>query len=460
MPEETSRRLRRIIPWSVFGLHLVLHVVLGILGWLEPFELFNLLLLAANAVICTWLYKGTSDLLEGAGIMLVIAGHALIGQRLAPDALTSGTLLMVNILILYVGSKVFRELSLAHCLAFVSGYFVLFVVFILLMSNAEPLFLLALLGLAATARNLKLAAYFWALVLSFTVCQPYAWEALIISFFTLKILLSAKGRVASVTSMVFLGCGLAFLFFVLLPVAVLMLGESPHSIINVVGDSRIRDAVYLTLITATISTLVLSLFCIPLAYAISRLSFFGKPLLLSLIDIPIVIPQSVAGIALLRVFSRQQFLGETLFDVFGIRFDGTILGICLAQIFVALPFIMKSSIAAFEAVPQETETAARTLGAGSLSTFRRIALPLAARGVFLGAVLAWARAAGEFGALLFLAPYPETAPVAAYNRFTSMGLIETAPLVSALLLFSLVMFFLLQLVARTMPGVHMTGTRR
>ena len=74
-------------------------------------------------------------------------------------------------------------------------------------------------------------------------------------------------------------------------------------------------------------------------------------------------------------------------------------------------------------------------------------------GLFLGAVLAWARAAGEFGALLFIAPYPETAPVAAYNRFTSVGLIETAPLVSVLLMFSVVMFFLLQLASRTMYRV-------
>jgi molybdate/tungstate transport system permease protein len=291
-------------------------------------------------------------------------------------------------------------------------------------------------------------------VLSFTVCQPYNWEALVISFFVLKIMFSAKGRIPSVTSMVFLGAGLALLFFVLLPVAVLLLGEYPQSIGNIIGQARIRNAIYITLITATISTVFLAAFCIPLAYAISRLKFFGKPLLLSLIDVPIVIPQSVAGIALLMVFSKQQFLGEKLFNVFGMQFDGTMLGICLAQVFVAMPFIMKSSIAAFDSVPHGLEIAARTLGASSFDSFKRVALPLAAKGLFLGAVLAWARAAGEFGALLFLAPYPETAPVAAYNRFASVGLVETAPLVTTLLLFSLVMFFLLQLVARTMRTIY------
>jgi len=454
MVEGRVQRLQKILPPSIFAIHLALHVILGLLGFVSPIELFNLLLLVSNLTVMLWIVRGKISALEGVGVMIIIASHALIGQKLAPDSLTSGTILMVNILIVYVGSHVFRELSSAHCAAFAASYFMLFTIFILWMSNAEPLFLLSLLGLAAAARDLRLLAYFWALVLSFTACQPYAWEALVIFFFTLKILFSARSKVPSVTSIVFLGAGLALLFFVLLPVPVLILGESPHSIINIARDSSIREAIGLTLITATLSTLVLAAFCIPLAYAISRLEFFGKTMLLSLIDIPIVIPQSVAGIALLKVFSKQQFLGETLFSSFGIRFDGTMLGICLAQIFVSIPFILKSSIAAFDAVPRETEMAARILGASSFGSFRRVALPLAARGVFLGAVLSWARAAGEFGALVFIAPYPETAPIAAYNRFTSTGLIETAPLVSLLLMFSLVMFFLLQLVARTMKAPY------
>jgi molybdate/tungstate transport system permease protein len=89
-----------------------------------------------------------------------------------------------------------------------------------------------------------------------------------------------------------------------------------------------------------------------------------------------------------------------------------------------------------------------------LSAFFRVSVPLASRGVFIGALLAWARAAGEFGAVLFIAPYPETAPVTVYNRFTSLGLVETAPLVTTLLLFSIAMFFLLQLCIRMMPRMY------
>jgi molybdate/tungstate transport system permease protein len=451
------KALRRGVVLALLAVHVAGHVVLSLRGSLQPFEPFSLLLLGANGVIAVVLLRGAGDLLLGAGTMLLILAHALLGQHLAPDSLTSGAMLMVSIIVLYVGVKVNRHLPARYWYAFVAGYFVLFVTFIVLLDNAEALFLLFLLGLAACSRSLRLLAYFWALTISFTFCQPFAWEAAIISFFILTALFGARGNVPSPTAIVFLGVGLVLVMLVLLPVVVVLLGEDPRNIVNVLGDPRVRSAIWTTAVTATISTAFLCVVAVPTAYAVSRLRFPGRSLLLSLIDVPIVIPQSVAGIALLKVFSKQQFLGEALFYAFGIRFDGTILGICLAQVFVAMPFITRSAVAAFEAVPEGLEFAARTLGASSWGAFRRVALPLASQGVFLGAVLAWARAAGEFGALVFIAPTPETAPVAAYNRFNSVGMVETVPLVAALLLFSLAMFFLLQLVSRTLPSQHGRG---
>ena len=145
--------------------------------------MFNLLLLVANLVIALLVYHKKADLLIGIGVMSIVGSHAIIGQKLAPDSLTSGAILMVNILILYVGFKIFEELTLSHAITFVASYFLLFFIFIKTMDNAEALFLLALLGLAAVARNFKLLAYFWALVISFTFCQPYAWPVVLISFF-------------------------------------------------------------------------------------------------------------------------------------------------------------------------------------------------------------------------------------------------------------------------------------
>jgi molybdate/tungstate transport system permease protein len=128
--------------------------------------------------------------------------------------------------------------------------------------------------------------------------------------------------------------------------------------------------------------------------------------------------------------------------------------------FTAMPFLMKNALTAFDAVPLSLEQSARTLGASAFGTFWRVALPLSSKGVFIGAVLAWARAAGEFGAVLFLAAYPVTAPIAVYNRFISVGLVQAAPLVAALLLFSIIMFFLLQLAATwIIPGIRSRETK-
>ena len=446
--------LKKTLPPLIFTLHLFLHIFLGARGWTMPFELFNLMLLLTNFVVMIILMRGSADFLLGTGVMILIAGHGLLGQKLAPDSLSSGAVLTVNILTLYVGIKIWQNLPCRHFAAFAISYLLLFYIFILRMQNAEALFLLALLGLAATARSFKLLAYFWALVASFSFCQPYSWEALIISFFFLKVMFSLRGKLYFPAAPLFLVSGLLLLFLVLLPTLALMIGEDSRSMMNILKLPEVRDAIRLTAITATISTAILAAFCVPLAYALSRLEFFGKTFLLSAIDIPIIIPQSAAGIAILKVFGSQQFLGETIFNFAGIRFDGTAFGICLAQIFVGLPFIMKGAVAAFDSVPPGLEQCARTLGASSFGAFWRVALPLAAKGVAAAAVLAWARAAGEFGAVLFVAPFPETAPISVYNRFTAAGLVETAPLVAALLFFSLALFFLLQWSIRLLPSTR------
>ena len=455
LTKASERRIvRLLVVAAVLTGHAAAHLILGSLGIIEPFEFFKLLLLGANVVIAAMLIAGAQDLLLGAGMMSLVAAHALLGHRLAPDSLTSGAILMVNVLVLYVGVKINLHLPVRYWIAFVASFFALFTIFLVFMDNAEALFLLFLMGLAACSRSLRLLAYFWAVTLSFTFCQPYAWEAVFIGVFILTAVFGARSRASSATAIVFLSLGLVLVFLVLLPVIVTVMGEDLRNVAKVLSDARVRAAIWMTLKTATISTIALVLFTVPLAYAVSRLRFPGRTLLLSLLDVPIVVPQSVAGIALLKVFGSRQVLGETLFAAFGLRFDGTVLGICLAQIFVAMPFITKSAIAAFDSVDENLEFAARCLGASSWGAFARVALPLASRGVFLGAVLAWARAAGEFGAVVFIAPTPETAPVAAFNRFNSVGITETAPLVAALVLFSLAMFFLLQIVSRTLPSAR------
>jgi len=475
-------RARQAVIAAMFGAHLLIYLISWVIGRVSPVEFFanlwggsveendffQLLLLAGNAIIAWVLLVSKRDLLLGAGTMFLLAVHGLMGHKLAPDSLTSGAMLMVSIIVLYVGVKINTLLPARYWWALVASYLALFFIFVEIrwgslipgldfttgISNAVPLLLLFLLGLSACARSFQLLAYFWAIVISFTFCQPYGWETVLIAFAALAAVFSAKGRVPSPTALVFLACGLVVTFLVLFPVVAIAMGESLLAVDKVLRDPDFLTALGNTAWTATVSTLVLVAFTVPLAYAVSRLRFRGRTLLLSLIDLPIVIPQSVAAIALLKVFGEQQYIGQLLSDRLGISFSGTAWGIIVAQVFVALPFITRSALAAFEAVPERLELAARTLGASSWSAFRRIALPLASRGIFLGAVLAWARAAGEFGALMLIAQNPRTAPMEVYLKFDRLGPVQAAPMGAALLFFSVAMFFLLQFVSRTLPSVH------
>lgn len=445
---------KKYIPIILFIVHFLFYLYFSYIGYINPIEIFNVLLLVGSLVLSFVLFIQNKNIILGCGIMMLLACHGLIGHKIAPDALTSGSILMTNILTVYIGFKIFEHLPLKYGIVFVTSYLLLFFIFIKTMTNAEPLFLLSLLGLCATIRNFKLLAYFFAIIFSFSFCQPYAWESLLFSFLFFKIIFSKQVIDAPKIMILFCVCGLLLVCFVLLPVVTMILEDDPTNIITVLKEEAVRSAIFTTFLTATFSTLILIFFCIPFAYFLARTNFYGKSFVLSLIDLPIIIPQSAAGIALIRVFGEEQFLGELISNNLGIHFNNTIFGICLAQIFVSMPFIIKSSMSAFEAVPKAYEQIALTLGASHFSSFYKIAIPMASRGIFAGIILAWARAAGEFGAILFIAPFPETAPIAIFNRFTSIGFVETAPLVTTLLTFSVVLFFLLQLISRTLPVVE------
>ncbi len=429
------------IPFILSIIHLAVFLIPGIT---ESYSLFSFLLLFFSfATVFTALRKKMDPFLPSAFIIIFLS-HEIAGHRLAPDSLTSGAILVTNLLVVYTGFKIFTHKTFHHALSFTTGYLVLFFLFIISMDNAEALFLIALLGLCGTAVNLRLTAFFWALVISFTFAQPYAWETAIISLISLKIIFTAKDRNADTAVLVFLGTGLTLVFFLLFPVIFMLLGEDTRNIISILSKSNVQEALITTAITATVSTLLLCLVGIPFSWALARSRFFGRDFMMSAIDIPIIVPHSAAGIAILSVFSRRQPFGQGFHALTGLQIDGTILGICLVQLFVSMPFLVRSCTSAFEAVPRRLENSAATLGASPLKIFFTISLPLAARGVFAGIILSWARAAGEFGALLLVAPTPETAPVEIFNRFTALGLRETTPLVSTVILFSLSLFFLLQ----------------
>ncbi len=203
-------------------------------------------------------------------------------------------------------------------------------------------------------------------------------------------------------------------------------------------DTRdlVVEAMTLTLVTSVISLLVVVLLGTPLAYLLARRSFPGKALVETLIDLPMVLPPAVAGLALLMAFGRRGLIGSTL-DGWGITIGFTTTAVVMAQIFVASPFFVRAARSGFARSERNLEEAAADLGASPAAVFRTVTLPLAQSGLAAGAVLAWARAVGEFGATIIfagsIAGVTQTMPLAIYSRFEA-GDLETALLLGVLLL--------------------------
>jgi molybdate transport system permease protein len=171
---------------------------------------------------------------------------------------------------------------------------------------------------------------------------------------------------------------------------------------DLVGSASARDALWLSLRTSACSTALCVLLGVPMAVALARTSFRGQGLVRSLVLLPLVVPPVVSGIALLATFGRRGLLGHTL-DVLGIEVAFTTTAVVLAQTFVALPFLVIALEGALRTAGQRYEVVAATLGAAPTTVFRRVTVPLVLPGLLSGAVLAFARSLGEFGATITFA---------------------------------------------------------
>ena len=181
-------------------------------------------------------------------------------------------------------------------------------------------------------------------------------------------------------------------------------------------------ALRLSVLTSFASLGLAVLLGTPLAYALARLPFPGRGAVEALVEVPIVLPPAVAGIALLMAFGRRGLLGAPLADA-GVTLAFTTAAVVVAQSFVAIPFYVRSARAGFQGVDRELEQTAYTLGESPLGTFRRVTVPLAFPSLLAGAVLCWARALGEFGATIMFAGSfrgrTQTMPLAIYAALES-----------------------------------------
>ena len=207
------------------------------------------------------------------------------------------------------------------------------------------------------------------------------------------------------------------LAFLLLPLLALFLRVSPATLVRELGSKAARDALLVSLETSAIAHVFILAVGTPAAYLLATRRFRGRDLVVSAIDLPLVLPPAVAGIALLTAFGSRGLLGGT-FSSLGVTVAFTQAAVVLAVIFVASPFHLRQGIAAFRSVDRDLLAASRTLGASPFRTFRRVALPLAAPGLAVGSSLAFARGLGEFGATIMFAGsvqgQTQTLPLAIY----------------------------------------------
>ncbi len=212
--------------------------------------------------------------------------------------------------------------------------------------------------------------------------------------------------------------GLAFLALPI--VALLIRAIESGALMSALAGRAVLDALILSLSSTAVSLTIVIVVGTPLAFVLARTTFRGKALAEALVDLPIVLPPSVAGLALLFAYGRNGIAGESL-EVFGITLPFTTLAVIVAQVFVASPFYIRAARSGFRSITPEVEEAARVDGASENAVLGRITLPLAAPALGAGLVLAWARALGEFGATILFAGNIEgrtqTLPLLVYSEF-------------------------------------------
>ncbi|MGA2789498.1 MAG: ABC transporter permease [Candidatus Bathyarchaeia archaeon] len=249
------------------------------------------------------------------------------------------------------------------------------------------------------------------------------------------------------------------LFFLLFSPVVSLIGSSSVAgVVLAMGNSEAVSAIVLTVYASGLTALVAVLLGVPLGYLLGKYQFPGRSLIDSVIEIPLMIPHTVAGIALITIFGSAELVGS-FFSGYGIKMTNNILGIVLTLVFVSATYTVKQVEEAIRSMDPKLELVSRSLGASSTFTFVKVTLPNIWRSVVSGAILTWARASSEVGALFIMAYYPPVASILIWNLYAGYGLHESisngvvlspgAINVAALMIFiNLAIFVLFKLIQR------------
>ena len=237
--------------------------------------------------------------------------------------------------------------------------------------------------------------------------------------------------------------GGVILLFIIAPLAGIFLNSSGKELAAAACDPEVGKSIWLTLWISMAGTCIFAIFAIPFAYILAKKDFTGKGIISGIINIPIIIPHSAAGIAILGFIARDSIVGGTA-DKLGFSLIGSPAAIMLAMAFVSIPFLVNAARDGFAAVPDKLENAALNLGASPARVFFTISLPLASRSIITGFVMMWARGLSEFGAVIVVAYHPMITPVLIYQRFSDYGLSYARPVSAVFIVICLVIFISLR----------------
>jgi molybdate/tungstate transport system permease protein len=236
------------------------------------------------------------------------------------------------------------------------------------------------------------------------------------------------------------------LLFLLAPLIGMFLKTSPVQFLETLNDKDVKASIWLTLWVSFLATLFFAFGAVPLAWLLARRSFPMKSVVQGIIDLPVVLPHTAAGIALLGFISRDGLLGKAASGI-GLNLINNSAGIAIAMAFVSLPFLINAARDGFAAVPERLEKAALSLGASRSRVFFTISMPLAWRSIVTGFVMMFARGMSEFGAVVIIAYHPMIAPVLIYDRFNSFGLTYARPAAVLFIIVVLIVFTILRLLS-------------
>jgi molybdate transport system permease protein len=237
--------------------------------------------------------------------------------------------------------------------------------------------------------------------------------------------------------------------FIVVPLAGLVFHLTPRDLMDALRTPVAIDALRISVVTTAASLFLIAALGTPLAYVLARADFRGRRLVDAIVDLPIVIPPAVAGLALLLVFGRNGTFGPVL-RLLGVQLSFSTAAVVMAQVFVASPFYVRAARAGFLTVDRNLEAASATLGMGPLRTFAFVTVPLAGHALLGGAVLSWARALGEFGATIMFAGnlqgISQTLPLAVYLNLESGSITVATALSVMMIAFSLIVVILVRAV--------------